>query len=128
MNLSAPAKKMILVICLAAVAIAAIAAIYYQFAGGGIALFVPFAVGLALTSALNCVKVVMMERSMLKALENGDNVKSYMGLQYLLRFALTGVILFVAATQDFVSIWGAACGIFTLQIAALSLRFLSPDE
>ena len=90
-------------------------------------LFLPFALGVFLTCALNCLKVVMLERAVEKAMDKGSGAKGYMGLQYLLRFLLTGIVLALAATQDFISLWGAIAGIFTFPVAALSLKFFPQD-
>jgi len=124
MKLSKNAKRMVLLIMAASLVIMACGAAYYRSP-----LTFPFALGVAMTGALNCWKVIMLERTVHKSLDKGGGAKAYAGGQYLLRFALTGVVLYIAATQDFISLWGAAAGIFTLQIAAYSLKFfIDRDE
>jgi hypothetical protein len=91
---------------------------------------VPFALGVALMSALNVAKVFLIERTVNKTveIENTGAGKTYIRLQYFLRFFLTGVVLVIAAVTDFIDIWGAVAGVFTFQIAAFSLKFMKLDE
>ena len=51
----------------------------------------------------------------------GEKAPNYIRIQYLLRFVLTGGILILAAlAPDYIiNLWGAAAGIFTLQIAVV---------
>ena len=53
---------------------------------------------------------------------------AYGGGQYFVRFLLTGAVLVLAARSEYISLWGAIAGIFTLQIAAYMLRiFIARD-
>ena len=89
--------------------IAASAAYYRSFA------FAPFAFGAILGAGLNVVKITMLERAVVKAvgMEKKD-AGNYIRFQYFLRLLITGLVLILSATLPFISIWGAAAGIFTM--------------
>jgi len=131
--LSPATKKIIMIIGISALAIMA----------GGAVLYIlldtlpseealPFALGVLLTSALNVFKINMLERTVRKTvdMEDATTGKHYVRLQYLLRYFLTAAVLLIAALTPFVNIWGAILGIFTLQIAIISVRFtkISDEE
>ena len=48
---------------------------------------------------------------------------AYSGGQYFARFALTGLVLWLAATNDLFNLWGAILGLLTFHIAAHMLRY-----
>lgn len=130
-NLSLPSRKMITVIGISVlVLIAAGAAIYRSLE----ALY--FALGVILTSALNVLKVFMLERTVKKAVDMEEAVagKNYVRLQYLLRYFLTGIVLLAAGLVSvyvkppFINIWGAVAGVFTLQVAVIAVRSMKLDE
>lgn len=131
MELSKASRKMILVICIAALAFIAVGTAVCL-AVGSIpsieALF--FSIGVILTSALNVGKVLLLERSVKKTVEMDDpNAgKNYIRLQYLLRYFITALILVVAGLTPFISIWGALAGIFTLQISVVAIRAIKLDD
>ncbi|MCL2227100.1 MAG: hypothetical protein FWB97_05670 [Oscillospiraceae bacterium] len=95
-----------------------------------------FAIGVILTSSLNVGKVYMLERTVSKTLdmEDPNSGKNYVKLQYLLRYAITGVVLLgvglvtVYVDPPFVNIWGAVAGIFTLQISVIIVRHRGLDD
>ena len=93
----------------------------------------PFALGVLLTSAFNVARVFMIERAVQKAVDIGDSDaaagKSYIRGQYIMRLVFTGAVLAIAAVvpENVISIWGAAAGIFTFQIAAIVVRILKID-
>ena len=123
MELYATSKRMILVICVSALIFIAAGAVIYRSVS-----VLPFALGVILTSALNCVKVVMIERTVIKSADMGGNVKSFVGLRYGLRLLLTLVVLAICVVSPHINIWGAAIGLFTLQISAISLRFFGKQD
>lgn len=131
MKLSPPSKRMILVICISA----------SIFIVGGIAFCLtfdilpsnealPFALGVLLTSSVNVLKIVMLERTVQKAIgmDNVNAGKNYVRLQYLLRYLITGIALVAAALTPFISIWGAVAGILTMQVAALTAKSTNYDK
>ena len=131
MALSVAVKKMILGILVSALVIGIGGAVVYT-------VFFPpfpalgFVLGLAMTTLLNIVKVVMLERTVTKAtamnVDESASATRLLGVQYLIRFVLTGLVLVAAATLDFIDLWGAFAGIFTFLVAAHSLRFTLPKD
>ena len=118
MKLSKDARRMLALIAGQALVIIVLSAVYFRSS-----LFLPFAYGVLLTCALNCVKVLHIEHTVKKAVE-GQSAGAWGGAQYMLRFFLTGAVLVFAAVSPHINLWGAIAGIFTLQIAAYGLRFL----
>jgi len=118
MKLSDIATKMLWVICVLLLLLVAGSIAYYRSL-----LFLPFAYGALLGAAVNMVKVVMLDRTVKKAvgMESND-AGNYVRLQYFLRFVLTGAVLVLAAKVPFISIWGAAAGILTMQFAAFCAK------
>ena len=118
MRLSDLSKRMIKVVCvLTALTLAAGAAFYRYFS------YPPFAFGALLGAALNILKVIMLNRTVIK-LSNieVERARNYALIQHLARFALTGAVLVLSAVLPFLDIWGAATGIFIFQIAAYSMK------
>lgn len=78
-----------------------------------------FAIGVILTTALNAVKLFMMERTSerIMDIEDEKSGKNFASIQYLLRFILTGAVLVAAAFVPFIDIMGAIFGIFTMPVA-----------
>jgi len=127
MKISVTAKRMIVGIIIYSLVFIAAGALYYR----SYSVF-PFAAGILLMAALNCLKVAMLER-VVKTVADMDEKKeagNYVRVQYLLRLLLTGIVLFIAATDKvpFVSLWGAIAGIFTMQTAAFSLKFFPVED
>jgi hypothetical protein len=91
---------------------------------------VPFCLGVILMAGLNVAKVFLIERAVNRTVEIGSvrSGKTYIRLQYFLRFFLTGVVLIVAALTPVIDIWGAVAGVLTFSIAALSLKFMKIEE
>jgi len=131
MNLSPQSKKMIFVICMAALAIMVFGALIYRSLEA-----IYFAIGVMLTSALNILKVLLLERTVKKAvdMEDPDVGKNYVRLQYLLRYFLTGLVLLAVGLVStyveppFINIWGAVTGIFTLQISVIIVRSMKLEQ
>ena len=91
---------------------------------------IPFVLGVLLTTALNVVKLLMIERTAerIVALGEGEGkAKAIAGFQYLIRYFLTFAVFLVAAFVPFIDIFGAVFGIFTLTIAMYILRFVAKD-
>jgi predicted PurR-regulated permease PerM len=127
MKISVTAKRMILGILVSSLIFIAAGAAYYR----SYSVF-PFAIGVLLMAALNILKVLMLERVVRKAVDMDDkkDASNFIRAQYLLRLLLTGIVLFIAATDKvpFVNLWGAVAGIFTMQIAAFSLKFFPVED
>ena len=90
----------------------------------------PVALGVFLSSALNVMKVMLLERTVQKVMdmETAKESKAYVASQYIIRYVLTGVILVAAALTPFINLWGAIAGIFTMQIAVFFIRFMKINE
>jgi len=117
-RLSDLSKRMIKVVCiLTALTIAAGAAFYRYFS------YPPFAFGALLGAALNIIKIIMLNRTVIKLSSIAvERARNYALVQHLARFALTGAALVLSAMLPFLDIWGAATGIFIFQIAAYSMK------
>ena len=140
-KLSLAARKMILVIIASALLIIVCGAVYYFFiwnmpadtgAGGTTALqnVLYFTIGVCLSSVLNIFKVYLLERNVKRILNMDDAGagKSYISIQYLARYVLTGAVLVAAALIPFINIWGAIIGVLTMQVAVIAIRFMKIDE
>jgi len=131
MKLSVPSKKMILVICISALILMAGGAVLCLAVGSLPSReALPFALGVLLTSALNVLKVYMLERTVQKAVGKADAAsgKNFVRFQYLIRYFLTGLVLVAAALIPFINIWGAIIGVFTLQISIVVVRSMKLDN
>lgn len=121
MKISALAKKMILTICILLIILVAASIIYYRSLS-----CLQFIFGALLGSAVSIIKVIILERAVDKALSMDEkSAGNYVRLQHLLRLMLTGAALLIAALVPFISLWGAAAGIFAFQISVYILNFFS---
>lgn len=112
-------KKMTRTICVLAFVLAAASALYYRSPA-----CLPFVLGVLLGSAVSVAKVLLLERVVDRAVAMEKKAApGYVRLQYLLRFSLTGAVLVLAALVPAVSLWGAAAGVVSYQIAAYAIRF-----
>ena len=85
-----PSRLMMKMVAIAALIIIIIGLIYYRSLA-----VIPFAFGVIATSALNVLKLRMLERTVQKVIymEDQETGKNMLRLQYLLRYFLTGVVL-----------------------------------
>jgi hypothetical protein len=125
MKLSRTTKNIMFMICAAALVIIVGGAVFYRSIE---ALY--FAFGVVLTSALNVLKIYMLERTVNRTLDMDDKEtgSNFVRLQYLVRYFLTGAVLlgvgliWLYVEPPFINIWGAVLGVFTLQIAVIIVR------
>ena len=116
------AKRMLTVIGAMLLLLIAGSAVYYRSLD-----FLPFALGAMLGVAVNVLKVIMLDRTVGKAVQmQKETVSGFIRFQHFMRFLLTGAVFAVAALAPFISIWGAAAGILTLQLALYFAKRL-PD-
>lgn len=134
-KLSLAAKKMIMVICVVAVLIMIGGAVYFvvfteDAINDKLLKTLAFALGALLTSALNVLKVFLLERNVQRILDMTDptSTKGFVTVQYMIRYVLTGVVLVVAALTPFINLWSAILGVLSMQIAAFALRFMKVDN
>ena len=107
------AKRMMLVVGALWLALVAASAAYYRSMD-----CLPFALGSLLGVALNVLKIVMLDRAVRRAVQMEEaSAGGYVRMQHFLRFLLTGVVFLAAALVPFLSLWGAAAGVLTLQVA-----------
>ena len=113
-----------------------------------------FSAGVLLMSAVNCVKLILLERAARKVSDMNDSNrgKAYAWLQYLLRYFLTVIVAVVAIViislitgeSPFAAyntgpspyafrifppiIFGFAAGLLTMQVGIIGARHTKPDE
>lgn len=124
MKLSNLARRMIITILVIGLVGVLGSVIYYRSLG-----FLPFLFGVLLGSAVSIAKVFLLERAVDKALElEGQHAKNYVSLQHILRLFLTGVVIFIGAVVDQVSLLGVALGVFAFQLATYNIKFTLKSE
>jgi len=126
MKFSMPTKRIMMAIGVEAIVIMAVGGAFYRSISA-----LHFAIGVAMTSALNILKMFMLERNVQKVVdfEDSNTGKNYLKLQYLLRFFMTAAVLLLAGlTKRFAVLYGAIAGIFTMQIAAMIIGALKLDK
>jgi len=81
---------------------------------------IPFGVGLLLGCALSAAKVVLLERSLNRAVDLGaDKAKNYARFQMVLRYGLTIVVVLGAVFfRQAVGLFGIIAGLLSLQLAS----------
>jgi len=132
MKIALLTKKMIIIIAALGAAMMLGGAVSTMFHRLFLAL--PFVVGVLLTTGLNVLKIVMIEGTARKATSFGPDEglasKNFIRTRYILRFFLTGAVLFVAAItpNTVIDLWGAIAGIFTLPLATFIVQFFNPHE
>jgi len=134
MELSKLSKKMIQMVGAAALVFMLAGAVFYRSPAA-----LPFALGVFIPSALNVLKIIMLDRTVKKVVNMDDpnTGKNYVRLQYLLRYLLTGLVLLAIGLihtrtdPPVISIWGAVAGVFTMQISVIicrSMKYKDTDE
>ena len=124
LSLSKDARRMLALIAAQALVIIVLSVVFFRSME-----FLPFAYGVLLTCALNCVKVLLIERTVQKTVTMQSGGLAFGWGQYMLRFLLTGAVLVLAALSPYISLWGAVAGIFTFQVSAYMLRiFIARDN
>lgn len=119
--MSGLAKKLILTISVLSSIFIVCSVIYYRsFA------FLPFMIGVILGAAVSITKVFLLERTVDKALEmEQKNAKNYVGVHHILRLLFTGAVLILAAVVPQISLWGAAAGVLSFQLAIYGVKLTS---
>ena len=78
--------------------------------------------GLAFGTIFSILRLRLMDLSIKKSLRMPPkNAQNYAASQYMLRYILTAVILFVAALEPSISLLGTVIGLFTLKGSAYLL-------
>ena len=125
MTSAAVARKMMQVVGITAAVIIIAGTVYYR----SLEVF-PFALGVLLTSGINVLRLHMLNNAVEKAvnLTESKSAANYMRGQFLIRFVLLAAVLVASALLDFINLWGAVYGVFTLQISAYAMKFLYKEE
>ena len=120
MNLSKMANKMIRTILIVAGIALVISIIYYRSLA-----FLPFLFGVVLGALSSIVKVILLDRTVNKAVSMEKKAaQRYVSRQQLVRMLVSAVPLLIGAFVDGVSIWGAVVGVLAYQLGAYSTRSL----
>ena len=120
MNLSKLANKMIRTILIVAGIALIISIIYYRSLA-----FLPFLFGVVLGALSSIVKVILLDRTVNKAVSMEKKAaQRYVSRQQLVRMLVSAVPLLIGAFVDGVSIWGAVVGVLAYQLGAYSTRSL----
>ena len=121
------AGKMVQVILVLSVLIAIAGAVFY----GNLHEALPFAAGVAMAAGLNVAKVLLLKGSVTSSLTKDPvSAKFHLQYTYFLRLVLTAGVLVAAALlpNEYVNLFGAIFGIFTLNIASYSMRYFLRHE
>ena len=84
-----------------------------------------FVLGVAMSMALNMVKVIWLRHSVKRAVSMEQNTGgSYIGFQYILRFVATGLVLTASHFLPVVDMFGAAIGLLSMPFANYAVNFI----
>lgn len=120
MKLTDLAKKMILTICVLFLIFAAISAGYYRSLS-----CLPFILGLVAGTIASVIKVMLLSRTVDKALEmEKEAAGRYVNIQHFLRLLLTASVLLLGALVPAISLWGVVAGVFAFQISVYVMKAL----
>ena len=121
MKLSDLARRMIIAILIIAFVCILISVLYYRSLK-----FLPFMLGVLLGSVVSIFKVFLLEHAVDKALAmEKTKAGGYVSIQHILRFLLTGAVLYLGAVVAQISLWGVAAGILSFQLAVYNIKFTS---
>lgn len=86
--------------------------------------FLPYILGLILGTAFAVAKLILMEQAINKSLGmSPKTAEKYIYAQYMLRYFLTGLLLFFVIKSKNISLLGFLIGLFSLQISAYITGF-----
>ena len=129
MKISNTVHKMIVIMLITAlimIFVGAVVSVFYPF----IPSIFSFSLGILLTTCLNIVRVVWLDRVVQRAVDMDDSVTAgnYVRFQYLFRFLLTGLVFIFAIIVPVIDLWGALVGVFTFHAAKYALIFIVKKE
>jgi len=131
-NISYTSRRIIMIMIVLAALISLGGAVFFHNgqAEDPILLAMHFSFGVLLTTCLNCVKIILLEKTAARVVELNDEArgKNFARMQYFFRFLLTIAVFLAAAFVPFIDLFGAIFGIFTMQLAMYVWRFTSPKE
>ena len=129
MSISPTVRKMILIMLVAGFifsAIGLIASMHVEVISP-----IPFTLGVFVSTALNIIKVIWLERivSATVKLEDEKAAARFVRLHYMLRLLFTALVLFGGAFLPFIDLWGLVIGLFTYHPAKYALGvFIKNDD
>ena len=128
MNISLTVKKMILIMLatgIVMVVIGTIASAHIEILSA-----VPFAIGIFVSTTLNIIKIIWLERvvSAVAKLEDEKAASNLVRLHYVLRLLFTALVLVGGAFAPFVDLWGLVIGLFTYHPAKYALGVFIKNE
>ena len=86
---------------------------------------ISWTVGIAFGLIFSLLKFKLMERTISKSLTLPPaKAKNYMNGQYMLRYALTAIVLIVAALEPTISLVGVFFGLYSMKISAYMHLFV----
>ena len=121
-SIDAVAGKVIQVIVVLSILIAVGGAFYFRTVEDA----APFAAGVAMAMAVNITKVLLLKKANESSLaKDQHSAKIHLQYTYFLRLILTAAVLVAAALipDNYVNLFGAAFGIFTLHVSFYSMRY-----
>lgn len=98
---------------------------------GGVVAFrssfaVAFALGVGMTMILNVVKIIWLRYCVTRAVSMASGSgTAFIGIHYILRFVLTGLVLVAAHFIPFTDMFGAVVGLLSLPFANYVVHFFT---
>ena len=128
MSISPTVKKMILIMLATGLIMAVIGAIVSTHVE--VITAIPFAAGVFLSTALNIIKIIWLERVVSAAakLEEEKSASNLVRLHYVLRLLFTALVLVGGAIAPFIDLWGLVIGLFTYHPAKYALGVFIKNE
>ena len=121
MSISPAVKKMIIIMlgtALLMIIAGVIASFYIE-----VLQAVPFVLGVFISTSLNIIKVIWLERAVIAAVKLDDkkSASNLVRLHYVLRLLFTALVLIGGAFLPFIDLWGLLIGLFTYHPAKYAL-------
>jgi len=132
-TIDAMANKMILLIVCLSLLFMAGGVLFFHFSTTSyINEAVPFGVGVAMAMSLNVAKVIWLKKTINRTVDISTPKAAgrFYQFQYLLRLALTAIVLLIAAVapDNIVNLLGVIIGIFTFPITMRLMQFFIPPD
>lgn len=91
---------------------------------------ISWTLGIAFGLIFSLLKFKLMENTFSKALQLPQaKAKSYVSFHYMIRFLLSGVVLFIAALEPSISMLGVVVGMLSMKVAAyMQLGFVKKNS
>ncbi len=111
------------------VIITAIIAGLLMLLGGLITGSMPFVLGILLGSGYGIINFKLIQLILEKAIKMPPNkAQSYVQIRYLLRYLLTGVVIYLAIIAPFFDVVGLIIGLFAIKLSIVICKVLLKDR